>query len=1058
MKQIKSIFLILLLFCVIPAFAQNTKVTGTVTDATTSEPIGFVSIQVVGTTTVVMSNEDGSYTLQAPANATLAFSFMGYNTLEIPINGRTQVDAQMAQSVELLEELVVVGFGTQKKTNLTGAVSQVKMDELLGDRPVTNSAAVLQGAIPGLQVTGSSTPGQNNKSFQIRGVLSINGGSPLVLIDNVPGSIDMLNPDDIEAVSVLKDAASAAIYGARAAGGVILISTKKPSKQSKFTLNYSNNFGFENAINKPQQAPLSDYFKAYTDAGLTNTYWSNSQNISKWVEFAAQYKENPSSLPTIGDGIYVYEGIPYYLNEKDLYENFMTTGAIQTHNMSVSGGSDRVRFRISGGYNQEDGPLITSKDAYKRYNVSAYVGADVTKWFTQEIDMRYSSGTKTMPVDNIGGLYTLRLISYYPEGDMPGEVTISGEDTPIFTPRNIILNSNNSTSITENPRILLKSTIKPFKDFNVVFEYTFDKNQNEYSFYSGQWDYTTIQLGTSKSVQSDYLNKTRSYTNYNAINVYANYNKSFGKHNLSAMAGYNQESSYYAYVYNIAYDQAVQSVPSFGGATGKVQNTDSYSEYAIRGGFGRISYNYDNKYLLELNGRYDGSSKFPKNGRFGFFPSVSAGWHLGKESFMGWADSWMQELKLRASYGSIGNQAISPYQYSPSMSIAQSSTWLANDDYVTAIGVPALVSSGFTWETVTTLNLGVDFGLFKNRLQGSFEWYQRDTEGMLTAGVELPSVVGASAPMQNAASMRTHGWELSVNWSDQIGKFGYRFGFNVYDRTSWITKYDNASGLLSDYYVGRTINELWGYTAAGYYTIEDFENTTTWKLKEGVPNIQGYNVKPGDVKYVNLLDDESSTNQIDAGNSTLDNPGDRTIIGNTTPRYQFGANLGFNFAGFDLNVLIQGVGKRDYWLGGQAIFPFAGSGATDAVFQPIYYNQTDYWTPISTDPSDPNYMVASNPDATLFRIYNQMENVGSNTRTSDKYLQNAAYLRVKNVTLSYTFPAKWMRKMSVQQLRLFGSVENLATFTSLPQGFDPESLSWSYPFYRTISFGASITF
>lgn len=474
--------------------------------------------------------------------------------------------------------------------------------------------------------------------------------------------------------------------------------------------------------------------------------------------------------------------------------------------------------------------------------------------------------------------------------------------------------------------------------------------------------------------------------------------------------------------------------------------------------FYRFNYNYAGRYLLEFNGRYDGSSKFPPKNRFGFFPSVSVGWQLGKERFLEFARNWVDELKIRGSYGSIGNQNIDPYQFTPEMIVDKSNVWAYNQDRVTVIGVPGLVRDNFTWEKVTTLDLGFDFSLLRSKLTGTFDWYQRDTRDMLSAGAQLPAVIGAGAPLQNAADMRTRGLELAINWNDRVGEFKYRFGFNVYKRKSWITKYNtNAAGLLSDWYVGKQMGEIWGYIADGYYSINDFQDINTWKLKDGVTSINGYNVRPGDLKFKNTMDDANSVNRIDAGVNTLSNPGDRVIIGNSEPNWQFGGNLGFNYKGFDLNVMVQGVGKRTYWLSGSPLFPFGGVGPAEAVFLPLYYNQTDYWKPISTDPTNPNYMVAQNPDATYYRLYDQMGNVGSNTRMSDKYLQNAAYLRIKNIALSYNLPQKLIQRASLNSLKVFVSIENLATFTSLPKGFDPESLSWSYPFYRTTSFGISLS-
>ena len=607
-------------------------------------------------------------------------------------------------------------------------------------------------------------------------------------------------------------------------------------------------------------------------------------------------------------------------------------------------------------------------------------------------------------------------------------------------------------------------------DWEVILEYTFDKYDTKFDFFTGQNQYTTIQQGLSLNYSNDRYQKRQYYTDYNAINVYTNYSKKWKKHNFKVMAGFNQESKYYENVDISVYKQAVPEVPSLAGTTDKNLTTqvDSYEEFTIRGGFFRLNYNYDNKYLLEVNGRYDGSSKFPKSNRFGFFPSVSVGWQLGQESFMESTQNWLNELKIRASRGEIGNQSISPYLFNPSMSLGSSNVWLNNDASITSIGVPALVRENFTWENVATTNLGLDFSFLKTRLRGTFEMYQRNTTGMLAPGIQLPAVVGAGAPYQNSADMRTRGWELSLTWSDKIGKVGYNIGVNVFDSRTMVTSYKNESGLFYDrneaqnekrYREGMYIGEIWGYVFDGFYTIDDFEDASSWRLKEGVTGIDGYNsrLRPGDYKFKNLNDTDGTVNLITGGKGTEEDPGDRKIIGNSRPRYQFGFNLGANYEGFDLSVFLQGVGKRDVRLGIAALFPFNGAAPNDAVFCPVYYNQTDYWQP--KDAASGDYSPV-NPNALLPRIYDytNANSIGSNNRISDKTLSNAAYMRVKNVTLSYSFKRDWLRMLTIEQLKIFSSVENLLTFSSLPKGYDPETVSWTYPCYRTVSFGLNVTF
>ncbi|HEY9543804.1 SusC/RagA family TonB-linked outer membrane protein [Prevotella sp.] len=1052
---------------------QATTVSGKVVDVA-GEPLIGATILEKGTSNGVITDLDGHFSIKVPVGTTLVVSYVGFNAKEL--RAAHNMVVTLSGDAKALDEVVVVGYGTQKKANLTGSVSQVKMDEVLGDRPVVNAAAALQGAMPGLTIGGGSGPGFA-KSLNVRGTLSINGGSPLVLIDNVEGDISALNPEDIESVTVLKDAASSAIYGARAAGGVILVTLKHPKSNDRFTANYNFNLGWEKSLNRLEQASLMEYLDAYLEAGYSNSYWAGNGDVAKWRDYLGQYQQNPSSVNTVGDGILKDEdGRVYWLSEKNLAKNILSTGSINNHNLTVSGGSERIRYRLSGSLSRENGPLVTNKDMFRRKTISGFISADVLKWFTQEASLIYTNSTRTSPqnVGNMSGFYTTRLINYYPEGNIPGSVLGVAEDLPSQTPLNMLNYAPVAHNESSVPRVLLRSIFKPLPNWTITGEYTYNRTDEHYNFYSGRFRFADVQLAAKNSMEKgqDFYRMSESTEKYNALNVFSNYEHTWGNHAFKAMVGYNQEKYYYRYFYGNVLAQAVPSVPSFAGGTGEKTIKDSYSEYTIRSGFARLNYAFADRYLLEVNGRYDGSSKFPKDHRFGFFPSVSVGWRMGQEAFMDWAKSWLDDFKLRLSYGSVGNQRIAPYQFTPTMSVNSSGTYILDGGgKTTYITSPGLVSSNFTWEKVTTFNVGFDLYAFKNRLTATFDWYKRKTTGMLSAGIEIPGVVGTEAPLQNVADMKNNGWELNLTWRDRIGDFSYRVGLNIYDSQAEITKFNNESGLLNDYYVGRKIGEIWGYVSDGYYSISDFDaeaaKTGVWKLNEGVTKINGTNPQPGDVKFKDLDGD----NVITVGESTVKKPGDRKVIGNDASRYQFGASLGASYKGFSLDVMLQGVGKRDYWLSGAALFPFGGAGAGDAVFQALYYNQTDYWVAKSYDPESPDYMVPVNSDSKLFRIYGQGNNVGSNTRVSDKYLQNAAYLRVKNVTLSYTFPKEWTRKVLMQDAKVYVSIENLATFSKLPKGYDPEGssasstanalsngISWGYPYYRTVSVGASITF
>lgn len=1042
------------------AVAQQTvrKVTGTVIDQN-GEPVIGANVVEKGTTNGTITDIDGKFSIDVDLNSTLVVSYIGYSSIEMSVEGKETLNITMKEDSEMLNEVIVVGFGLQKKENLTGAVSQVKMEDVLGNRPVVSTMGALQGSMPGLYISGGSTPGEN-KSFNIRGTTSINGGEPLVLIDNVPGDIDMLNPEDIQSVSVLKDAASSAIYGARAAFGVILVTTKKANKKDRFQLNYNNNFGFQKSVNLLEPTSAMDYLQAYKDAGWLSGHFVHGQNLDTWMQYLTEYKRDPGKFNVVGDGIYIPtennpEGTRYYLNEKDIVKSILDNfGFLQSHNISASGGTDKASYRLSLGYNDEKGVLITDLDRYKRISAASYISLDVTKWLTQEVDVRYARSKKSVP--HGVGIYSIGHMPLTPEGEMEAA---DGTMLPMDTPKNGLLYATPDVTNIENPRIFSKTTFKPIRNLDVVFEYTYDKKIYDQKIYDKPYNQTSMALGNASVYETSKYKNTKYTTNYNAINLFGTYSfKLNDDHNFKLMGGYNQESSRKEQLYAERLGMIDEGHPSFSSATGEKIVTDTYNEYSVRGAFYRVNYDYKGRYLFEANGRYDGSSRFPENSRFGFFPSFSIGWNLAKENFIANIGNWLNELKIRASWGQIGNQAIDNYAFVSTMD-ASLANWIYGGERPTTLGSPALVSSRFTWETVETTDIGVDLSLLNNRFNLTADWYIRDTKDMLAPGMELPSVLGANAPEQNVADLRTKGWELTVSWRDKIGDWGYNVGFNVYDSKTKITKFDNVNMLLGDpmntdnskhtNYVGLEIGELWGYVTDGFYTVDDFEDTNSWKLKEGVVSVQGINVKPGDIKYKNLNDDENSTNQIDTGDNTYKNPGDRRIIGNTSPRYHYGINLGVSWKDLTLDILLQGVGKRDYY-SAYATFPLQGNK-----FSGLYGDQMDYWKPVDIENND---YTAVNPDAKYPRIYGEYENYGYNSRTQTKYLLDASYLRIKNVTLGYILPRALVNKMPLSSVKFYVSIENLHTFCSLPMGFDPERLGWGYPFYRTTSLGFNVTF
>ncbi|MFV0505360.1 MAG: TonB-dependent receptor [Bacteroidales bacterium] len=1018
---------------------QGRSVSGVVTDAS-GEPLPGVTVMIKGTSKGAISDVDGNYSITGipSTGGILVFSFMGMKTQEVEVADNNTLNVVMQADAIDLEEVVAIGYGTQKKVNLTGAVSAVKMEKVLGDRPVTGLGAIMQGAVPGFTSSSSAIPGGGN-SFNIRGLESINGGAPLVLVDNVVyNDLYLINPDDIETVSVLKDASSAAIYGARASFGVILITTKKGKRGKKLSISYNNNFAISAANDLPELASPYDMIQTLKD-GEYSSIWSG-QNIDTYVDLLQKYRDNPAGYP---QGWTESNGTKYFLRQTDVMGDMFEPSWKQTHNVSVHGGSERINYRISLGYTNEDGILVTDKDAFKRTNVSSYVSGDITSWLTTSLDVKYNTGNKQYP--HLDGSSELRLWannlpSYHPDGSLP--YGTDGDEYLVMTPANIIKEVDVSERVSDNTRIFSRTEIKPLKGLKATLEYSYQIGMSDNQSYA---NYFQVHQGLAESIKpstkTNPFSTSRATTKYTTINAFVNYERTLDKlHNLSGVLGYNQEYNDYRSLSSTAFNMINNELPSLSGTNGLTppETNDSYNEYALRGGFFRLNYNYAQKYLVEFNGRYDLSSKFPTDYRAGFFPSVSAAWNITKESFMKSTRRKIYLLKLRASYGSLGNQNIGTYGFLPTFPIVDGN-WIYDGLVPQTMGGLPMVRANYTWEEVNTINGGLDFGFFSNKLSGSFDIYQRNTLGMLGPAEEFPAVAGATAPQQNAADMKTRGWEFSLNWKGHIREVKYSLGFNIYDSRSEITRYKNETKLLSAaYYEGQEIGEIWGYVTDGFYAADDFD--ANGALKSDVVSINGITSHEGDIKYLNLMDDETSENIIDQGDNTLENPGDKKVIGNSRPRYQYGINGVIDWRNFGLSFILQGVGKRDTWIGGNIIFPMASQYGT------VYADQVGkIWTPENKD------------NAFYGRIYeNGGSSQGANQRTSDKFLSNAAYLRVKNITLSYNLPQIILRKVHLKNAKIFFSGENLFTFDRLPEGIDPENLGWTYPQYRTFSFGLNL--
>jgi TonB-linked SusC/RagA family outer membrane protein len=899
------------------------------------EGLPGVSILVKGTQRGTLTDVDGNFQLAVPENTnTLIFSYLGFEPKEVMITGESIIEVTLNPDIKALNEVVVTGFGTQKKANVTGAITTVRMDEVMGDRPINNTALALQGSIPGLQITPSSgQPGQS-LGLQIRGFESINGGDPLVLVDNVPMNINDINPRDIESVTVLKDAAASAIYGGRAAFGVVLISTKQGKRNQPIRFDYSTNIAFTTPVSVAEKVSAMQFVKTLKDIGQTIYY--TGQNLDTWQSYLQDYKANPGKYPT---GTFIApDGKEYFLREHDIIKDFMGNGFEQLHNLSFTGGAEKSSYRVSLGYSNEDGILNKNKDSFKKINVNALLNSQLTKNLESSINIFYNNQQRQTPY---GMANIFRVASSYGNFNGSGDrILADGRTVPYYTPVNMLDREPAIQNFGDNLRLFGKLVFEPVKDLKINGEYTFSKTGNNTRQFSATNTYINAVLDEYKFNNRTSYYRYNANTDYHGLNVYGNYGKNVGAHRIDLTAGSNYEVSRFEDFWAQRLDVLSKDIPSLSTSdNANMTNDDSFNEYAIFGAFGRLAYNYKDKYLFEANGRYDGSSRFARANRYGFFPSFSAGWTISEESFMKPLENTINILKVRASWGEIGNQVLSDasgntinYPYIPAMAGTQAS-WI---NYQTSLrpvtfSPPALVSGNFGWETVRSGNIGLDLGMFRGKLNAAFDLFRRETLNMLRQGVELPAVLGTTAPLQNVANLESKGWEFNLGWKDKFRDLSYSVNFNLSDNRAFITRIQNESGNLNDpYYVGHQIGEIWGYESKGYYTASDFKEGTLDNklmitslanhLQAGIPRVEGVFHNPGDIKYADLNGD----GVINAGTSTIANPGDRRIIGNNNRRFQFGLNGNVAYKGFDLNIFAQGVGKRDLWVSNQLYWPGGG--------------------------------------------------------------------------------------------------------------------------------------
>jgi len=1063
---------------------QSQAIQGLIVDSKGEVIIG-ASVLEKGTSNGTISNIDGKFSLKAKPGATLIISYIGYKPQEIKASQNMQVI--LKEDTEILEEVVVVGYGVQKKANLTGAVSTVDVGKTLEARPQSDISKALQGVVPGLSIINTNGKLNSKPTITIRGTGTLSNSetsNPLIVVDGVPmDDISYLNTQDIQNISVLKDAASSSIYGTRAAFGVILITTKSAKKTDRVTINYTNNFSWDTPTILPDYPDVASQAKALRSAnlraGLSNELFGmvmDDSFISKaegWKQRhggKARYREMVSGddFDLSADGTALY-----YADWDVVGIMFRNWKPGQSHNISVQGTSGKTSYFMSLGYNHEEGILNFNPDKLNKYNATMNVTSDITNWL--QVGGRFSYSDKDYTTPNTRRntyTYMWRWGSFFgPYGsyqgtDMRNDIAYlkqAGDD-----------NTNDSYT-----RIggFLKATI--IKGLTLNADYTLSiRNSNEekaglpvtcWNSWGGKITTpTTLSGGTST-----YVNQESIHDQSYALNVYANYELNLAERNhFNFMIGTNAEEGEYKSYWAQRTNLLDGNMPEFNLATGDQTVGGSHSEWGTAGWFGRINYDYNGVWLLELNGRYDGSSKFPSSDRWAFFPSGSVGYRISEEKYFEPLKNTVNNAKLRASYGEIGNQAVGSNMFISTLSKEADSDvhWLDGGTKVVSYDLPSLVSSKLKWERIQTLDFGTDLSFLNNDLNVSFDWYQRTTKDMLAPGQTMPQTLGANAPKINAGTLRTRGWELSIDWHHLFNKVTVYANASIGDFKTVITKWDDDTKLLNSNYSGKVYGDIWGFETDRYFTADDFNADGSYK--DGIASQtglqqNGFVYGAGDVKFKNLNVD----NVIDAGKGTADDHGDLKVIGNTTPRYQYSFRLGGEWKGIDIDMFFQGIGKRDVWT--QSAFVMPMMRGADA----IYANQTSYWTE-----DNPN------PDADFPRLWpgnagqgniSVIEKGNHNFYPQSKYLVNMAYLRFKNLTIGYTIPKSWTHKAYMEKVRVYFSANNIcelinksnapvdpevntseATVLSSTSTNDYGNGTWGRvdPMYRTISFGLQVTF
>ncbi|WP_206197614.1 TonB-dependent receptor [Terrimonas sp.] len=1053
-----------------PEEARNIDISGRVMSST-GEYLAGVTVQVKGGGAATKTDVNGFFRLSVPENSILVFTYVGYIKEEMPISGRTNYDIVLKPTDSKMEEVVVVGYGTQKKVNLTGAVDQITQ-ETLKNRPVSNLSQALVGASPNLNINMLDGKPTQSPSFNVRGTTSIGQkGDALVLIDGVEGDPKMLNPNDIESISVLKDAASASIYGARAAFGVVLITTKSAAR-GKTSISYLTNVSVKSPTDVPDNITDSyPWAQGFNDAwSRWNDNGNNPTAINKTLPFSQAYLaeikrrwEDPS-LPRIevnpSTGEYQY----YYSTDwyKELYKKQFTA---QDHNLTLSGGNDRTAFYLSGRYNGQDGLFRYNSDKYSMYNLRAKGSVRITDWLQVENNTEYSRMNYHQPL-NVGegsGIWRNMADEGHPLAPL-----LNPDGTLSFPAAYTVGDYYIGRNGVDNAQRFLKNKISAKAEFferslTLRSDFTFQSTdlavqqrrvQVPYSRYKDVIGYT----GTN----TNDIRANAATTEYVATNVYADYVKTFNDvHDFHLLIGYNYEQSLYKGFSAARNGLVYADADNINLALGQsIQTPGDYRKWAIAGGFFRVNYDFKKRYLLEVNGRYDGSSKFPTNQQWAFFPSASVGWRLSEEAFWKLDPKVFSNVKIRASYGSLGNGNIDPYSFTENFKIEQSGR-IINGIRPQKTGQPNVIPAGLTWETSTTGNIGLDLSSLDNRLQFTGDIYRRWTKDMFTVGPTVPAVYGTDVPKGNYADLKTTGWEISIKWSDDFvvasKPFNYDARFILSDYTAIITKYNNPDKNLSDYYVGQHLGEIWGYQVEGLFRSQEEIDKSPSQVN--VPNTNTRKNYVGDIKFKNLDYDD----QIYQGLNRVGNSGDKTLIGNSQPRYTYGFNFNADWNGFFVSFFFQGVMKQDW-------YPSPESRFWGQYNRP--YNPYPRWQENNMFRED-----LQNFDAYLPRLVGYIaQGTGRALNIpNDRYLQNASYIRLRNLQVGYGLPKILVAKIHATDARIYFSAENLWTWSPMYKwtkdtdvtniyGSDRDLSGgtsgdgYNYPMLKAMSLGLSINF